>query len=89
MIIRSLRLRAGKIVFGDAKRLLQHYRSFPDLGARDVKAAIAHGWITMHPSGGYLSFTQAGGRPVRVVNVRLAAHHGLKSDIAPCPKSAQ
>ena len=25
-----------------------------------VKAAIAHGWITMHPSGGYLSFTQAG-----------------------------
>src|SRR5258708_39108536 len=25
MIIRSLRLRAEKIVFGDAKRLLQHY----------------------------------------------------------------
>ncbi len=25
-----------------------------------VKAAIQHGWITMHPSGGYLSFTQAG-----------------------------
>ena len=25
-----------------------------------VKAAIAHGWLTMHPSGGYLSFTQAG-----------------------------
>jgi hypothetical protein len=25
-----------------------------------VKAAIAHGWITMHPSGGYLPFTQAG-----------------------------
>jgi hypothetical protein len=25
-----------------------------------VKAAIAHGWITLHPSGGYLSFTQAG-----------------------------
>jgi hypothetical protein len=25
-----------------------------------VKAAIAHGWITMRPSGGYLSFTQAG-----------------------------
>jgi len=25
-----------------------------------VKAAIAQGWITMHPSGGYLSFTQAG-----------------------------
>jgi hypothetical protein len=25
-----------------------------------VKAAIAHDWITMHPSGGYLMFTQAG-----------------------------
>ena len=25
-----------------------------------VKAATAHGWLTMHPSGGYLSFTQAG-----------------------------
>ena len=25
-----------------------------------VKAAIAYGWLTMHPSGGYLSFTQAG-----------------------------
>jgi hypothetical protein len=25
-----------------------------------IKAAIAHGWLTMHPSGGYVSFTQAG-----------------------------
>jgi hypothetical protein len=25
-----------------------------------VKAAIAHGWLTMHPSGAYLMFTQAG-----------------------------
>lgn len=25
-----------------------------------VKAAVAHSWITLHPSGGYLSFTQAG-----------------------------
>ena len=25
-----------------------------------VKSAIAHGWITMHPSGAYLSFTQEG-----------------------------
>src|SRR5258706_13166267 len=28
-----------------------------------VKAAIAHGWITMHPSGGYLSLHQARGDP--------------------------
>ena len=28
--------------------------------AMAVKAAIAHGWITMHPSGGYVTFTQAG-----------------------------
>jgi hypothetical protein len=25
-----------------------------------VKAAIDRGYMTMHPSGGYLSFTQAG-----------------------------
>ena len=33
--------------------------SHEDYGAA-VKAAIAHGWLTTHPSGGYLSFTQAG-----------------------------
>ncbi len=33
--------------------------SYEEYGAA-VKAAVAHGWITMHPSGGYLSFTQAG-----------------------------
>ena len=26
-----------------------------------LKAAIAHGWITLHPSGAYLMFPQAGG----------------------------
>src|SRR5258708_17891683 len=41
-------------------------RQFRDAGGSHeeygaaVKAAIAHGWLTMHPSGGYLSFTQAG-----------------------------
>jgi hypothetical protein len=25
-----------------------------------VTVAIAHGWLTLHPSGGYLTFTQAG-----------------------------
>jgi hypothetical protein len=30
-----------------------------DYGAA-VKAAVAHGWLTMHPSEGYLTFTQAG-----------------------------
>ena len=33
--------------------------SYEEYGAA-VKAAIAHGWITLHPSGGYLMFTQAG-----------------------------
>ena len=33
--------------------------NYEEYGAA-VKAAIAHGWITMHPSGGYLSFTQEG-----------------------------
>jgi hypothetical protein len=41
-------------------------RQFRDTGgsyeeySATVKAAIAHGWLTMHPSGAYLSFTQAG-----------------------------
>ena len=39
--------------FRDAGGSYEEYRAA-------VKAAIAHGWITMHPSGGYLSFTQAG-----------------------------
>jgi hypothetical protein len=29
-------------------------------GAYRLTATIAHGWLTMHPSGGYLTFTQAG-----------------------------
>ena len=33
--------------------------SYEEYGAA-VKAAIAHGWLTMHPSGAYLTFTQAG-----------------------------
>ena len=33
--------------------------SYEGYGAA-VKAAVAHGWLTLHPSGGYLSFTQAG-----------------------------
>ena len=41
----------------------KHFRaaggSYEEYGAA-VKAAIAHGWLTMHPSGAYLTFTQAG-----------------------------
>jgi hypothetical protein len=33
--------------------------SYEEYGAA-VTAAIAHGWLTMHPSGGYQTFTQAG-----------------------------
>jgi hypothetical protein len=28
--------------------------------ARAVEAAVVHGWLTVHPSGGYLSFTPLG-----------------------------
>jgi hypothetical protein len=31
-----------------------------------VTAAIAHGWLTLHPSGGYLTFTQSRGESVRL-----------------------
>jgi hypothetical protein len=33
--------------------------SYEEYGAA-AKSAIAHGWITLHPSGAYLSFTQEG-----------------------------
>jgi hypothetical protein len=32
----------------------------PRVAARRLKPLIAHGWLTMHPSGAYLTFTQAG-----------------------------
>jgi hypothetical protein len=39
----------------------QVFRAVAQLvGGSAVKAAIAHGWLTMHPSGAYVSFTQAG-----------------------------
>jgi len=28
--------------------------------AQAVEAAVVHGWLTVHPSGGYLSFTPLG-----------------------------
>jgi hypothetical protein len=33
--------------------------SYAEYGAA-MKAAIAHGYVTMHPSGGYVTFTQEG-----------------------------
>jgi hypothetical protein len=33
--------------------------SYEEYGAA-VAAAIANGWLTLHPSGAYLTFTQAG-----------------------------
>jgi hypothetical protein len=39
--------------FRDAGGSYEEYRAA-------LKAAIVHDWITMHPSGAYLMFTQAG-----------------------------
>jgi hypothetical protein len=41
------------------QKLLELANAIEEYGAA-VTAAIAHGWLTMHPSGGYLTFTQAG-----------------------------
>jgi len=42
----------------------RHQHAISEAGGEEygaaVKAAIAHGWLTMHPSGAYVSFTQAG-----------------------------
>jgi hypothetical protein len=51
---------AGRLQIGEINR------QFLDAGGNvaeytaAVKAAIARGWITMHPSGAYVTFTQAG-----------------------------
>jgi hypothetical protein len=51
---------AGRVEIGTINRQFREAGgSYEEYGAA-VKAAIAHGWITMHPSGAYLSFTQEG-----------------------------
>ena len=51
---------AGRISVGVINRQFREAGgSYEEYGAA-VKAAIAHRWLTMHPSGGYLTFTQAG-----------------------------
>jgi hypothetical protein len=51
---------AGRVEIGTVNRQFREAGgSYEEYGAA-VKAAIAHGWITMHPSGAYLSFTQEG-----------------------------
>jgi hypothetical protein len=51
---------AGRVEIGTIDRQFREAGgSYEEYGAA-VKAAIAHGWITMHPSGGYLIFTQEG-----------------------------
>jgi hypothetical protein len=49
---------AGRISVGAINKQFQR----PVAATRNmgVKAAIAHGWLTMHSSGGYLTLTQAG-----------------------------
>src|SRR5216684_3941518 len=42
MIIRSPRVRPGKYVFGEAKRLLQHYRHFSGLARCPTEVRKAH-----------------------------------------------
>jgi hypothetical protein len=51
---------AGRVEIGTINRQFREAGgSYEEYGAA-VKAAIAHGWITMHPSGAYLSFTKEG-----------------------------
>ena len=51
---------AGRLDVGAINKLFHEAGgSYEEYGVA-VKAAIAHGWIAMHPSGGYLTFTQAG-----------------------------
>jgi hypothetical protein len=51
---------AGRVPIGVLnQQFLAAGASVPEYSAA-VKAAIDRGYLTMHPSGGYVSFTQAG-----------------------------
>jgi hypothetical protein len=55
---------AGRLDVGAINKLFHEAGgSYEEYGVA-VKAAIAHGWIAMHPSGGYLTFTQAGAHQI-------------------------
>jgi hypothetical protein len=52
--------RAGRLAIGALnQQFLAAGASVPEYSA-GLKAAIDHGYLIMHPSGGYVSFTQAG-----------------------------
>jgi hypothetical protein len=51
---------AGRINIGPINKLFMDAGGSPTEYSAAVKAAIERGYMTMHPSGGYLSFTQAG-----------------------------
>ena len=51
---------AGQIHVGRINALFMSAGGDPAEYSAAVKAAIDRGYMTMHPSGGYLSFTQAG-----------------------------
>jgi hypothetical protein len=51
---------AGRVEIGTINRQFREAGCSYEEYSAAVKAAIAHGWITMHPSGAYLMFTQEG-----------------------------
>jgi len=51
---------AGRVHVGVINAQFMSAGANPAEYSAGVKAAIERGYMTMHPSGGYLSFTQAG-----------------------------
>ena len=51
---------AGRLSVGTLNLQLLAAGATPAEYGAAMKAAIAHGYFTLHPSGGYVSFTQAG-----------------------------
>jgi hypothetical protein len=56
---------AGRIHVGAINALFMTAGGDATAYSAAVKAAIDRGYMTMHPSGGYLSFTQAGIAPMK------------------------
>jgi hypothetical protein len=57
---------AGRLSVTDINKQFREAGGNHEENGLAVKAAIAHGWLTLHPSGAYLSFTQGRGWPFRI-----------------------
>ena len=59
-LARAIEVVQGRVPVGEINTQFIAAGGSADEYARAVEAAVVHGWLTLHPSGGYLSFTPLG-----------------------------